>query len=290
MHDTSPPILSVWSGLAAPLCCLANKSQARLCSESLQSALEANLNGPGSTIYSTVWKPHVTPLGRQIYRLRASGRRTSDSEHSSVPSGWMTPTTSDTRSYSETALMTWLEKKTTNGHGMDLNMAGQLSGWITPQAHDPSPRGSGQKLKHGTKHGCADLNADAALSGWNTPRATDGSNGGPNQAGGALTPDAALSGWPTPTSRDHKDGKECPNVPLNALLGRVAWLTANPQAARITADGTMLTGCSAGMESGGQLNPAFSGWLMGFPEAWCHAAILCQLPARLRKAPKPPVA
>ena len=48
----------------------------------------------------------------------------------------------------------------------------------------------------------------------------------------------------------------------------------------------MLTGCSAGMESGGQLNPAFSGWLQGFPEAWCHAA----LTARLRKAPKKPVA
>jgi len=177
MHDTSVPNLSVWSGPAAPLCCLANKSQARQCSESLQSALEANLSGPGSMIYQTVWKPHTTPLGRQIYRLRSSARRTSDSEPSLVPSG-----------------------------------------------------------------------------------------------------------WPTPTSRDHKDGKECPNVPLNALLGRVAWLTANPQAARITADGTMLTGCSAGMESGGQLNPAFSGWLQGFPEAWCRAA----LTAPLRKAPKRP--
>jgi len=214
MHDTSVPNLSVWSGPAAPLCCLANKSQARLCSESLQSALEANLNGPGSTIYQTVWKPHTTPLGRQIYRLRASGRRTSDSEPSLVPSGWPTP------------------------------MAG-------------------------------------------TP-AQNGNNEAGNNDSSRKT--VALSGWPTPTTRDHKDGKECLNVPLNALLGRVAWLTANPQAARITADGTMLTGCSAGMESGGQLNPAFSGWLQGFPEAWCHAAISCQLPARLRKAPKKPAA
>ena len=214
MHDTLPPILSVWSGLAAPLCCLASKSQARLCSESLQSALEANLSGPGSMIYSTVWKPHVTPLGRQIYRLRASGRRTSDSEHSLV-----------------------------------------RSGWPTPRANDAEKRG--------------------AVS--DDPR-----NG--------LVTAGNLSGWPTPTSRDHKDGKECLNVPLNALLGRVAWLTANPQAARITADGTMLTGCSAGMESGGQLNPAFSAWLMGFPEAWCHAAISCQLPIRSRKAPKKPAA
>jgi len=286
MRDTLPPILSVWSGLAAPLCCLANRSQARLCSESLQSALEANLNGPGSTIYSTVWKPHVTPLGRQIYRLRASGRRTSDSEHFLVPSGWPTPTLGSPNSLRGHGQEPSIRKA--GGHSVNLQDMVRLSGWITPQAHDPSPRGSGQKLKHGTKHGCADLNADAALSGWNTPRATDGSNGGPNQAGGALTPDAALSGWPTPTSRDHKDGKECPNVPLNALLGRVAWLTANPQAARITADGIMLTGCSAGMESGGQLNPAFSAWLQGFPEAWCKAAISCQLPARLRKAPKKP--
>ena len=36
-------------------------------------------------------------------------------------------------------------------------------------------------------------------SGWNTPRATDGSNGGPNQAGGALPADVAMASWPTPT-------------------------------------------------------------------------------------------
>ena len=35
-------------------------------------------------------------------------------------------------------------------------------------------------------------------------------------------------GWPTPTTRDYKDGAECANVPLNALLGRVVWLTGWP--------------------------------------------------------------
>jgi len=225
MHDTLPPILSVWLGLAAPLCCLANKSQARLCSESLQSALEANLNGPGSMIYQTVWKPHVTPLGRQIYRLRASARRTSAKEPSLERSGWPTPTV---------------------GNADGSQMA-----------------------------------KDASTTG----RRPDGS-----KATVSLNAVAQASGWPTPTSRDHKDCKECPNVPLNALLGRVAWLSSNPQAARITADGTMLTGCFAGMESGGQLNPAFSAWLQGFPETWCKAAISCQLPTRLRKAPKRPVA
>ena len=288
MHDTLPPILSVWSGPAAPLCCLANKSQARLCSESLQSALEANLNGPGSMIYQTVWKPHTTPLGRQIYRLRAWARRTSDSEHSLERSGWPTPAANKHTKNSKDP-----QKLKEKGVQTALADATWLSGWPTPMASDTQERKSVDYIERRKNRKFSITTAMEAvwqLSGWNTPRATDGSNGGPNQAGGALTPDAALSGWPTPTTRDHKDGKECPNVPLNALLGRVAWLTANPQAARITADGTMLTGCSAGMESGGQLNPAFSGWLQGFPEAWCHAAISCQLPARLRKAPKRPVA
>lgn len=35
---------------------------------------------------------------------------------------------------------------------------------------------------------------------------------------------SGCTGWPTATSRDHKDGHEQPNVPINGLLGRVAWL------------------------------------------------------------------
>jgi len=214
--------------------------------------LEANLSGPGSMIYQTVWKPHTTPLGRQIYRLRASARRTSDSEHSLVRSGWMTPMAADTI---ERKSVGYIERRKNLKFPITTAMEAvwQLSGWPTPMAGTPAQNGNNEA----------------------------GNNDSSRKT-------VALSGWPTPTTRDHKDGKECLNVPLNALLGRVTWLTANPQAARITADGTMLTGCSAGMESGGQLNPAFSGWLMGFPEAWCHAAISCQLPARLRKAPKKP--
>ncbi|WP_338634625.1 hypothetical protein [Afipia carboxidovorans] len=33
------------------------------------------------------------------------------------------------------------------------------------------------------------------------------------------------SAWPTPTTRDHKDGRYCPNVPVNGLLGRMVWPT-----------------------------------------------------------------
>lgn len=38
------------------------------------------------------------------------------------------------------------------------------------------------------------------------------------------TSETGRTGWPTPTTRDWKDGAHCANVPLNALLGRVAWL------------------------------------------------------------------
>ena len=350
MNDTSPPILSVWSGPAAPQCCLASKSPARLCSEKLQAALEKRLrerlSGPGSTIYKTVWKPHVTPSGRAISRLRASALRTSgnapSSEQSAWPmrmDGWGTPRTFVVGS--EPRIGDWEARnarsiaKHGKGMGKPLELQAAMAGWPTPMR-----------------------------AGWNTPRATDGSNGGPNQAGGALSADAAVSGWPTPTleakewsesavtawvsgkrgthgldigaaavmtgwptptTRDHfpahseeyiaeKKAQGHGMANLNDLTQRAGWPTPNASnvknayqdpdkviarkdagrqsnlqdfaalagPARLTARGEMLTGSSAGMESGGQLNPAHSRWLMGYPPEWDDCAVTAMQSSRKR--------
>lgn len=120
-----------------------------------------------------------------------------------------------------------------------------------------------------------------------------------------------LLGWPT-TTRDWKDGQECPNVEINALLGRAVWLSgwvsptaqdhsrgskeARPQdkgvplsqqvvlaqhrqyaiRGKLQKDGSMSIGSCAEIlpesQAGGPLNPEHSRWLMGLPIEWASCA------------------
>ena len=114
---------------------------------SLESKLRVRLSSLGSTLYTLTWKPWVTPSGPSRSRLRASVRRTSETDSS----GWPTPKVTDTNGPGNS---------TNRQGGMALHTCAQLAGWTTPQAHDVSGRSKTQKEIHGTKHGCACLVRD----------------------------------------------------------------------------------------------------------------------------------
>jgi hypothetical protein len=281
-RPTSPPL---WPS-ADPEPCSVSKSPARRSSERLQAALEKRLlatlplNGLGSMIYSSVWKPHITPAGRQIFRLRASARRISDSEPSSERSGWPTPHTNST---------TGPGSEGRDG-GLNIQSAAQMAGWPTPNAADNRDRGNydspsiQRRVKIGKQ---VDLTMMVGVAGWPTLCTQDGPNGGPSQGTDRLPGAAAVfAGWATPVSQQANGtpeaflrrkresmerGGSSMGVCLSDLNMQVQAWANGPM--RLTARGELLTGSSAGMESGGQLCPGHSRWLMGYPPEWDDCAV-----------------
>ena len=116
--------------------------------------------------------------------------------------------------------------------------------------------------------------SDSILSGWPTPHtnSTTGPGSEGREGGLNIQTAAQLAAWPTPTTRDHKDTGNLEGSMFRQdgklrddTVPRAAWM-ATPQ--RLCSDGTLLTGCSAAMASGGRLNPAHSRWLMRLPPEW----------------------
>ncbi len=259
---TYPPNLQAWSGPPAPQCCSASKSLARQSSERLQqklnAAMQARLSGHGGMIYQTAWKAHTTPLGRQIFRLRASAPRTSGKEPFSGPTicdlpqaGW---STTSARDWKDTGGMS---QTGTNPDGSPRNRMDQLgrqchlAGWPSATATD--------SLRHPSLE-------------FTTPNIT-------------LNHAAVLAGWPTCKAQNANS----PGLHGNGGqdLQTVTTMLATPT--RLTVSGKMQTGLDAGMESGGQLNPDHSRWLMGYPAEWgsCGAMAMQSVRGQRKSSSRP---
>jgi hypothetical protein len=98
----------------------------------------------------------------------------------------------------------------------------------------------------------------------------------------AIVAQATCAGWPTPKAFDVRGARfprlKSGNRDLKATgsyrteLADAPYLIYGKPPAWGIASGGMQTGSDAGTGNGGQLNPAHSRWLMGFPPAWDDCA------------------
>lgn len=201
--------------------------------------------------------------------------------------------------------------KNGNGFGLNLGQAATLAGWPTPMAGTPAQNGNSAagntdssrktvallagwptpntpsggrvmppettvtgKTPDGRKVQVC-LENVAALAGWGTPRAEDAESSGMRHSRGVadtLTAQSSLAGWATPTARDYRHA----NAKPGPERGRETKGEQLPNQAKRLA-GPMPSGFPAATEScaqfKGQLNPALSRWLQGFPIAWDVAGL-----------------
>lgn len=171
--------------------------------------------------------------------------------------------------------LTWKEKTTPSGlpysqlvasahrtNATDFSSA--RTNWPTPQAHDtcgaraPRPKRDGNRnmnLLESYRHDLADVpyllfSKAPEWAAWPSPCAQNGT------VNGYKDPEKVIKRKEAGRQQNLQDVVILANQPI-----------------RITATGQTLTGSDAGMESSGQLNPAHSRWLMGFPPEWDDCAV-----------------
>jgi len=215
---------------------------------SLESRLREQLATGGSTLFALTWRRKATPSGRPYCQLVASALRTSDSACGS----WPTPNAIPEGRGGLQSNPQKAPERREQGHQLNLDDAACLASWPTAAARDWKSTASN---KHGVN--ARPLNEVARLSApWPTPMAGTPAQKGYNAAGNdSSRKTVALASWVSPTVTDAHRGVLPPRphdtgIPLSQQCGMI------------------LNGSPAPTEKPGQLNPAFSLWLMGYNQVW----------------------